>query len=254
MPRSRPPLALTFHGVADVRLQDDPHSLFTSPRLLRQHIRRLRRWGYRFTTFGALADLAREGRADGHVALTFDDGLADNRTTLLPLLREEGVPATVFVATAFIGGRHPDAPHAPMLDADGIRALAEAGVEIGGHSHSHRDLTTVSFDAVRDDLRQCREILTDLAGAPVRVAAYPFGAAREETRQACRAAGFAAAARTAGEGSWSDPYDLPRQDMHNHSGPLGLWLKRDGRYEPLMHRFVGRAVRSVGRRAKAWVR
>ena len=254
MPRSLPPLALAYHGVADVRLRDDPHSLFTPPRLLRHHIGRLRRWGYRFTTFGALADLVRDGRAGGHVALTFDDGLADNRTALLPLLREEGVPATVFVATSFVGGRHPDPPHAPMLGADDIVELAAAGIEIGGHSHSHRDLTTLSFDAVRDDLSRSLQILGDLLGGRPRAMAYPFGAATEETRQACREAGFVAAARTAGEGSWDDPHDLPRQDMHSYSGPLGLWLKRDNRYEPLMHGIVGRAVRSVGRRAKTWVR
>lgn len=254
MPRSLPPLALAYHGVADVRLRVDAHSLFTAPGALRQHIRRLRRWGYRFTTFGVLAELAREGRAEGHVALTFDDGLADNRTTLLPLLRDEGIPATVFVATGFLGGRHPDVPDAPMLDADDILELAAGGVEIGGHSHAHRDLTTLSFDAVCADLRLCREILTDLLGRPARVAAYPFGAATEETRKACREAGFEAAARTSGQGSWDDSWDLPRQDMHSYSGPLGLWLKRHDRYEPLMRRGASRATRSLARRAKTLVR
>ena len=254
MLRLLPPLALAYHGVADVRIAADPHSLFTAPADLRRHIRILRRWGYGFATFGTLAALVERGEAAGRVALTFDDGLADNHETLLPILRDEDVPATVFVATAFLGGQHPEAPDAPMLEPDEVRRLAQAGVEIGSHSHSHRDLTTLSFEDACADFRTSREILTELVAKPVDVAAYPFGQATEETRKACRMAGFVAAARASGEGAWSDPWDLPRQDMHNYSGLVGLWLKRHSWYRPLMLHPVGRAFRSGARRAKAVVR
>jgi peptidoglycan/xylan/chitin deacetylase (PgdA/CDA1 family) len=38
------------------------------------------------------------------VAITFDDGYADNRTVALPVLQRHGLPATFFIATAFLDG------------------------------------------------------------------------------------------------------------------------------------------------------
>lgn len=249
-PRRLPPLALTYHGVADVPLRRDPHHLFARPRDLRRQIGLLRDWGYELVTFGALAARVRERAATGYAALTFDDGFADNAHTLVPLLASEGAPATVFVVSRWLGEPHPDAPWTRLMTADELRTLAAAGIEIGGHTATHADLPTLSPAAARAELADGKRELEELIGRAVEVAAYPYGHATEETRAACREAGFLAACRTVGEGSWADPYDLPRQAMENRASDLGLRLKRAGRYEPLMRARPARALRRLSRRLR----
>ncbi|MDX9740794.1 MAG: polysaccharide deacetylase family protein [Gammaproteobacteria bacterium] len=50
-------------------------------------------------------DRLRAGTLPARAAcVTFDDGYADNVTQALPILREEGVPATFFIATGYLDG------------------------------------------------------------------------------------------------------------------------------------------------------
>ena len=132
-------------------------------------------------TFG---ELVARGE-DGLCALTFDDGFES-----CSALADLGVPATLFVTTGWLGGRHPDVADATMLSEDGVRRLHAAGVEIGAHTATHPDLTTLGFDAARDELASARLTLESLLEAPVTSAAYPYGRATAETVRACGAAGF----------------------------------------------------------------
>ena len=231
------PLALAYHAVGERPPRDDPHGLFVSPRRLERHVVWLRRRGYSFVSFG---ELVARGE-DGLCALTFDDGFANNA-----LLAGLGLPATVFVTTGWLGGTHPEAPGAPMLDADGVRALHAGGIEIGGHTVSHPRLPALPFEAAREELAAARAALEALLDAPVSSAAYPYGEASAETLRACAAAGFRAACRTSGNGS-GEPLDYPREDMDGPSTLLGLRLKATGRYEPLMRRRPARAARRAAR-------
>lgn len=244
--RARPPLVLMYHGVADVPARRDPEGLFVRPADLRSQIARLRRWGYTLLTFAAVAERVAAGAGAGCAALTFDDGLANNLETLVPLLRDEGGRATVFPVSGWLGRPHPSVPFARIMTPDELRELYAAGIEIGSHTAHHRDLTTLSLAAARDEIRRGREALEEVLGAPVRTFAYPYGAATVETIRAAAEAGVEAACRTSGNGSWREPLNLPRQDMDGRTA-IGMWLKREDRYEPLMRTVPGRAARRAVR-------
>lgn len=244
-----PPLVLAYHGIADVKLRDDPHSLFVGPARLRSHVALVRRWGYRFTTFSDLAAANQAGDARGLCALTFDDGFADNLQHLAPLLAEAALPATVFVVSSMLGVPHPDAPAARTMTAEEVRQLAACGVEIGSHAATHTDLTTLARCDVEANLRRSREELAEvLGGMPPVALAYPFGHADATTRDAAAAVGFSFACRTGDAGTWADPLDLPRAAMNSTSTTLGLVLKREGVYERVLRLRPARLARSAKRR------
>jgi peptidoglycan/xylan/chitin deacetylase (PgdA/CDA1 family) len=234
----------------DVPLRRDPHRLFVRPDDLRRHIEVLRNWGYELMTFSSWASLVLAGRGEGAAALTFDDGLVDNLETLAPLLEQEAAPATAFVVSRLLGKPYAAAPWTRMLTGEETRELHARGVEIGGHTRSHPDLTKLSVDDAYEELAGCRHDLEKLLGTSVTVAAYPFGHANPAVVSACRRAGFSAACRCSGSGEWDNPQNLPREDVANRMTLLELRLARDGHYQRLAtHRSV-RAIRRLSLAAR----
>ena len=83
--------------------------------------------------------------------------------------------------TGHVGGQNdwatqpPGVPRRPLLDAGQLRSLAAAGWEIGSHGISHRPLGELDRAAVERELRDSREQLVELTGAPVTSFAFPYG-------------------------------------------------------------------------------
>ena len=220
--RIRPAVVLAYHGVSDVPLSREARGLFVRPRDVRRHVARLRAWGYELVTFADLAARAADGRHGGCAALTFDDGFVDNLECLAPLLFELRVPATAFVVSGSMGRPHPDASWTRSMTPEEVRHLHDVGIEVGSQSHTGRALASLPYREALDDLLRSRLVLEDLLAAPVEVAAYPYGSASRSTVEACRQAGFRAACRTGGLGSWSEPFALPRQDVRNRKA-VRIW-------------------------------
>lgn len=93
-------LILCYHRVAE--LPQSPHQLWVSPQRFAEQMEVLAK---KFVPV-SLAEVAkglREGKVpDKAVAVTFDDGYADNLWNARPILERFGVPATVFVATGLV--------------------------------------------------------------------------------------------------------------------------------------------------------
>ncbi|MCG5524349.1 polysaccharide deacetylase family protein [Ectothiorhodospira haloalkaliphila] len=233
--------------------------------------------------------------------ITFDDGYADNHDLALPILREQGLPATFFVATGYLDGgmmfndrimetirrmptgevdlgemglgtrridglderkalikeiiqsvkylergereekvarlaaQCPQAlPDDLMMTTAQVQALDAAGMEIGGHTHSHPILARLPDEEARGEIAKGKETLESMLGHRLRLFAYPNGKPGadylpQHAAMVCEC-GFEAAVSTAWGVSTreTDPYQLARFTPWDDSpGRFGLRLVRN---------------------------
>lgn len=151
------------------------------------------------TVSGLCAALAGESPMPAHpVVITFDDGFADFAYAA-EMLADFQLPSTVYVTTGALAGRGHRAPEltlppAAMLDWSQLPELAQLGVEIGAHTHTHPQLDVMSDQAVSAEVRSSKEMLEDALGFEVPSFAYPHGFQSVRTRRVVAAAGHRSAA------------------------------------------------------------
>ena len=220
--RSRTIPILMYHRIAD----DGPLDLApyrVTPEMFARQMQFLHRHGYQTVSveeasrsYGT-SDNPRPGRL---IALTFDDGYRDFKEVVWPILRRYGFSATVYLPTDFVGG-HADwdaryGPPAPLLSWDEIRRLSAEGVRFGGHSRTHRRLTTVDRTEWFGELNHSREAIQSVTGQRVTSFCYPFGDYNPDLRQAVAEVGYdhAVAADTT---DGADLFALPRIDVPGSS-------------------------------------
>ena len=94
-------LILMYHRIADVSA--DPWGLCVSPQNFGEHLQVLKT----ATTVMRLEDLAKAQQQgnipEKAVVITFDDGYIDNFVNAKPLLEQYQIPATIFLASGYIG-------------------------------------------------------------------------------------------------------------------------------------------------------
>jgi peptidoglycan/xylan/chitin deacetylase (PgdA/CDA1 family) len=107
-------------------------------------------------------------------------------------------------------------PRNLMMTSDQVRAMHQAGMEIGAHTANHPILASMSNSAARAEILLGKEALEDIIRAPVRLFAYPNGKPGQDYLldhvRTVRDLGFNAAVSTAHGVARSniDVYQLPR--------------------------------------------
>lgn len=178
--------------------------------------------------FRTLLDAAAHGnRSRPAVAITFDDGYADNYEFAFPLLRKYRMPATFFVTAGLVNRdprvrarfcelRRTSTADIRPLEWSQIREMRTACIEIGAHTYSHQNLIRLDQAEATKELRVSKQILEDELGTSIDLLAYPFGKPRrhfdQATVQAARDSGYsyAAAILSRAVKPTDSPLELPR--------------------------------------------
>ena len=230
LPGRRVPLVLMYHRVGEV--DHDPHSLAVSPWRFAQQMAWLKRRGLRGVAIGKLVDAIYSGREKGLVGITFDDGYGDLVDHVPGLLQHYGFSATVFVVTRRLGSVNDWDQNMqwPLLDVDGLRRLADGGLEIASHGRTHASLAGMDPARLREETYGSRSDLDELIGGQVRGFAYPYGSVDAPARAAVRGAGY----------TYACAVFAPRQDQSLLALPRIFVGERDGRVRFAAKRFLFR--------------
>jgi peptidoglycan/xylan/chitin deacetylase (PgdA/CDA1 family) len=230
-------LVLCYHALSPTW----PAQLSTTPERFTAQLDHLRRRGWQPTTF---LDAIRAPRGGRTLAVTFDDAFRSVATLAKPILDDLGWPATVFVPTAFPERGGPlswtgieqwrDGAHAGELAVmtwPEIRALADAGWEIGSHTRSHPRLTTLDDEALSRELEGSRADCEQELGRPCPTLAYPYGDVDARVVAAAVDAGYEAAAALPARLHDDRRHEWPRIGVYNKDGLGRFRLKvwRGGR-------------------------
>lgn len=198
---------LMYHYVRYVDRAADPlgFGLSVTPEQLDGQLSWLRSAGYETVRMDAVAAcLHGTGPCPQRaVAFTFDDGYADAFTTALPILRRHRAVATFYIVSGFIG-------RAGYMGWNELRVLRDEGMEIGAHSVTHADLTTLGLEDLRTEIGQSGAAIAAELGQAVVSFCYPGGHFNDTVVTATREAGYTSATTTIQDGLQTDPFTLPR--------------------------------------------
>ncbi|MDH5198477.1 MAG: polysaccharide deacetylase family protein, partial [Gemmatimonadota bacterium] len=197
------------------------------------------------------AELACQPAGSDALAVTFDDGFA-SVSDAWPMLRDRGIPVTMFVATDHVGGFNAwgqpggmQIPRLRLLDWDALGRMAGQGLEIGSHSRTHADLRLASPDEIADEVERSADTIRERLGLRPTVFAYPYGgytpgvlAAAGAVYQYACTTDFRLASPA------DDPHALPRLDAYyfRSAGSLESWGSVRARLR-LGARAVARGIR-----------
>jgi peptidoglycan/xylan/chitin deacetylase (PgdA/CDA1 family) len=213
-----------YHSISDT--QPDPNQICVSPKRFAEQLAWLGHHGYRGVSMAELLDADAQGRGERLVGMTFDDGYDDFRTNAVPLLNDAGFTATVFVIADHLGGENEwdDQPRLRLMDAAGVRDVAQRGMEIGSHSSSHAHLRSVDDEHRTHEMVDSRAALEASLGVDVQGFAYPYGDADESVAALAEEAGYRYACATK-PGTPANPWLLPRRFVGERDGGVRLRLK-----------------------------
>jgi len=143
---------------------------YVKPELFETEMKLLHDWGYTTITTEMLVKAINEG-ADlppRPIVISFDDGNLDNYTTAFPIMQKYGFTGTLYIVVNYMSAEN-------YMTPDQIKEMAAAGWEVGSHSVSHADLTSVDPSRQRYEIVESRALLEEKLGVPIMTIAYPFG-------------------------------------------------------------------------------
>jgi len=194
---------LMYHHIRDYENANDQTgtNLSVSPSELSRQLDLIKESGYETITF---SDLENYNTFNKPIILTFDDGYDNFYLNAYPELIKRAMKAALYVIVNDIGKDG-------YINTAQIIEMQNGGIEIGSHTLSHPDLTTISSDKATQEIRESKFKLEKIIGKIILSFCYPAGKVNDTVAKIVKDAGYQYAVTTkSGIAKFSDPLLLNR--------------------------------------------
>ena len=144
------------------------------------HIKEFSKLKYNILSLNYIADvIINDGQLPNKtIGISIDDADKSFLKYAWPIFKKNKIPVTLFVNTSTIVKNNKN-----YLNWDEIRQLKKEGVTIGGHSHTHSHMTTLSTEEIKKELEISNKIFLMELGEIPNLFAYPYGEADSRIKQ-----------------------------------------------------------------------
>ena len=229
---------LMYHSIESMPKSTVMRSLHVPTRRFKFQMWLLNKLGYKALSLKKLMPYL-DGEKQGKVVgLTFDDGYQNNLVNALPILTKYNFSATCYIVSGSIGfsntwDKDKGITQRPLMTKNEIQQWLDLGMDIGAHTKTHIDLTSVSEEKAKKEIAGCKAELENLFNVPVTDFCYPFGHFNEVVCNLTKDSGYLSATsmirgRVSDE---SNRYILPRIPINYRTLPHLFLAKILTKYE-----------------------
>ena len=214
-------LILEYHRVNDDTAGKDDYSL--SREQFQEQLNYFQANGYNTISLMEFIRAQKYGEElpDKPIILTFDDGYEDNYTNMMPMVKNMGMKATMFMPTNFVGKEG-------YVSWQQLKQMQEDGIEIGSHTANHLPLSDMHGEALSNEIKLSKLMMEWNGMKTIYFFSYPNGAYTDEAIQSLKDNNYLAAVTgDAGYNTFdTDKYLLQRVNVSNYRwGMFGFKLR-----------------------------
>jgi peptidoglycan/xylan/chitin deacetylase (PgdA/CDA1 family) len=115
------------------------------------------------------------------------------------VLKKYGFKAVIYLVTQVdhnAWGVREGEPRVNMMTKEQVKEMSDYGIEMGGHTRSHVDLSKCSEEDQLKEIKGCKEDVERLINKQIVSFAYPFGGINESVKETTKKAGYLYAVST----------------------------------------------------------
>ncbi len=229
---------LMYHSIESMPKSTIMRSLHVPPKRFKFQMWMLKILGYKGLSMRELRPYLDGDKYGKVVGITFDDGYQNILINAAPVLKKYNFSATCYVVSESIGLSNTwdldkKITQRPLMTENEIHKWLNLGMDIGAHTKTHADLTSISTQRVQSEIYDSKIDLEGKFKVTISDFCYPFGRFNDLTSSITKNSGYlSATTMMRGRASTkSDRLQLPRIPINHRTLPHLFLAKILTKYE-----------------------